>query len=568
MVITGPNGSGKSTLLNNLRHAPGTPGPILYVGPHRNSRRQTVRARNLYQSPIQMSQLLAGSSLPNIEGIEIRNRNRDAWDYDEASSYLKYSLCQIETDRQTAITERYDKDGQILKDVMPDVWTPLKEMTSNLLPHLQFFKIDGVNRDQIQCYFHVHAKDVKVDIDDLSSGEKSVIQLFFPLLENRIHKLLDEIRGKAGTESTGEVCVLMDEPELHLHPVLQGKVLEYIRAVSIKEKVQFILATHSPTIVENANSDELYLLRPSEYIQGEENQLVKIATDDERLSLMREVFGSTSNITAMRPILIVEGRKESKDSRSASDSRIYSFLSEKFNQLTIIPGGGKNECKTLAGSLTDLLRTFSKDLTAYALLDRDLEVSDPENSSYHYLPVSMIENLLVDPAILWDAVVTVRHKTDFQSMESLEKALDAILGDMEAEETTRRIKNKIGGITFRAKEPIEDMEKHINEHVEKIRKLAGPEEIEASKKTIALEIEKIKTLKKRREYFHGKDILTEFYKRHLQNTGMSKEIFIYQCAKQASARKSVKEFSETLFNKIEIGIKKPEKEPEAKTATN
>lgn len=55
MIITGPNGSGKSTLLNGLRQAQGGAGPILYVGPHRTSGRQQVRARFLFQNKIKMS---------------------------------------------------------------------------------------------------------------------------------------------------------------------------------------------------------------------------------------------------------------------------------------------------------------------------------------------------------------------------------------------------------------------------------------------------------------------------------------------------------------------------------
>ena len=93
MVVTGPNGSGKSTLLDSLRHAGGGVGPILYVGPHRTSRRQQVMARHLFQKKIQMWQLLAQDSLPGYEGIAISgaSRNRNAWDFDESSSFLKGS---------------------------------------------------------------------------------------------------------------------------------------------------------------------------------------------------------------------------------------------------------------------------------------------------------------------------------------------------------------------------------------------------------------------------------------------------------------------------------------------
>jgi len=226
--------------------------------------------RFLSQPRLAMRSLLSSPNLPNFEGITLKTRSRSATDYDEASSYLKYSLCQIELDRQTAITERFDREGQIKRGAMPDIWKPLREMTENLMPHLRFQKIDVSNRDAIQCIWEVHSKAIHIDLDDLSSGEKAVIQLFFPLIEQRIQARIERSKGadvdNPETSQPEEVCVLMDEPELHLHPNLQGKILDYMRSLTIREHIQFIIATHSPTIVEQANSEELYLLRPSELV--------------------------------------------------------------------------------------------------------------------------------------------------------------------------------------------------------------------------------------------------------------------------------------------------------------
>ena len=179
MILTGPNGCGKSTLLDALRQAEGPSGPILYVGPHRISGRQEVRMRFLSGQKLRMRELQSNLRLPSYEGIDIHSRSRSAWDFDETSSYLKYALCQIELDRQAAITARFDNYRMIDRDTMPDIWLPLKEMTENLLPHLYFDKIDVSNRDRIQCLWNVHEKNIKVDIDDLSSGEKAIIHLFF-----------------------------------------------------------------------------------------------------------------------------------------------------------------------------------------------------------------------------------------------------------------------------------------------------------------------------------------------------------------------------------------------------
>ncbi len=556
MIVTGPNGCGKSTLLDALRQSPGPSGPILYVGPHRTSGRQRVRMRYLAAQRLLMRQIQSDTSLPNFEGINIHTRARSAWDFDETSNYLKFALCQIELDRQAAVTERFDKHKRIEKDSMPDVWKPLKEMTENLLPHLKFSKIDVSNRDQIQCLWNVHSRSIEVDIDDLSSGEKAIVQLFFPLIENRIQRLLQEARGIEDSANEGnvteQVCVLMDEPDLHLHPNLQGKILHYLRRLSTRDHIQFIIATHSPTIVELASSDELFLLRPSELVGQNENQLTRIATNDEKLELVREVFGSTSNITAMRTILVVEGRKADRISSKASDERILSFLSDRFSQLTILSGGGKDQCKILAKSLSQILsEELSSRVSAVALVDRDLETNNAEDSQVEYLPVSMIENLLVDPEIIWNAMTAVRHKMEFRDPSGVEVALDELLNDLRGSEIDRRIKRGVGYFSFRLCDPTSTALEQAMSHIQEVQEAVSESAIAELRSDAEEQLESLRIQLKRREHFDGKKILNEFYGRHLHRSGMSKEIFIYECARAAADRKSVKRFVEELFDKIE-----------------
>ena len=504
-----------------------------------------------------MRELQSNPSLPSYEGINIHSQSRSAWDFDETSSYLKYALCQIELDRQAAITARFDNYRMIEKDTMPDIWLPLKEMTENLLPHLYFDKIDVSDKDRIQCLWNLHEKNIKVDIDDLSSGEKAIIHLFFPLIENRIQSLIELSKGAIGStsvrQSTEQVCVLMDEPELHLHPNLQGKVLDYLRNLAVSEDVQFVLATHSPTIVDLASSHELFLLRPSEMAGANENQLIQIASDDEKLELMREAFGSTSNITAMRNFLVVEGQKTDSASRRATDEKIYGFLSDKFARLTILPGGNKDQCKTLAQSLSEILsKELSSGVQAYALVDRDLEEEDANEPGVIYLPVSMIENFLVDPEVIWDAIVTVRHKFTLTDKEKVKNALDDILNGMKEHEINRRVKASVGRYTFRLHDPVSTATEQASEHTNQVLNSTSEPAITKLKTEANLQIETLIEKKSRREFFDGKKVLNEFYRKYLHSSGMSKEIFIYQCAQVASNRNSVKQFVTVLMDSLVV----------------
>ena len=558
MIVTGPNGCGKSTLLQALRTARGGARPM-YIGPHRASRRQRVRFRNLGPE-IRMSNVLTEDELPGYEGIRNVATSRTPWDQDDAASLLKYGLCQIELDWREAVSARYRTAGEISKDSLPDVWKPLREMTENLLPHLSFEAIDTKNKDEIKCFWKVSSSSSSIDFDDLSSGEKSIIQTFFPLVEHRIRRSLKELEGgsaadqhkESGSEHQSDsICVLIDEPELHLHPNLQVGMLDYFRALAIREGAQCIIATHSPIIVENANSEELYLLRPKDMLNADENQLVQIANNEEKLQLLRAVFGLTSNLTAMRPILVVEGKQEDRQSKRAADARIYTLLSEEFGRLTILPAGGKSECRSLAMSLNGILSDFARELKAHALLDRDLEGNAAETQDGEYLlPVSMIENFLLDPKIIWKATKLVHHKMALKNEEDVEEALVAILDDSTEDEVGRRVKARVGIQVFRLKDPVESSAEQVREFVRILSEEFTRENISSITSACRDKVLQITKEESRRELFHGKRMLDEFDRLHMHDTGMSKEIFIYACAECARERQSVKEFVENLMRSV------------------
>jgi predicted ATP-dependent endonuclease of OLD family len=253
--------------------------------------------------------------------------------------------------------------------------------------------------------------------------------MFYPLVEREIKALLKEIDAGPQPVDRPELCVLIDEPELHLHPNLQLKVLDYLRVLTTGAHTQVIVATHSPTMVEYASFEELFLLRPVELVEAEKNQLVQVASDEERLSFLREVFGSTANLTALQPVVLVEGVGEKTASKVLPDRKLYRALHSGFDRVTLIPGGGKAECKALLRVLNEALQHFSSQLQAVALLDRDTDVGSGD-ARIELLPVSMIENFLLDPDSMWEAIQSVLEKTTFRTVDDVGNALDDIISGL------------------------------------------------------------------------------------------------------------------------------------------
>lgn len=84
--------------------------------------------------------------------------------------------------------------------------------------------------------FRPFNKNDLLDIKQLSSGER---QLFYICIKT-INLL---------SEKNKQPILLMDEPEISLHPAWQDKLLEKI--IEINPKMQIILVTHSPAIIMN-----------------------------------------------------------------------------------------------------------------------------------------------------------------------------------------------------------------------------------------------------------------------------------------------------------------------------
>ncbi|MEW6563549.1 MAG: AAA family ATPase [Pseudomonadota bacterium] len=550
MVVAGPNGAGKSTLLNAIRTQYGYAN-IMYVGPHRAMRRQHVQQRHLLTSPISMESLLAIPNLPGVEGVRISDSARDPWGQDDSASYLKHALCQIEIDRQQAITAKVDRDGYIRPGELADPWMPLRELTHSLLPHLTFERIDASSRDHVRVLWRVHGMNGEVDIDDLSSGEKSVIQMFYPLIERDIKAMIQSMGEAGGAAVRPELCLLIDEPELHLHPNLQLKVFDYLRVLTSGTGTQVILATHSPTMVEYATFEELFLLRPVELVPAEQNQLIQIATDDERLQFIRNVFGATTNLTALQPIVVVEGVAEKDASKVLPDRKLYRALHSSFDKVTIIPGGGKSECKALLRSINAAFSDYSNQLKAVALLDRDVDDGSDEEL-IKLLPVSMIENFLLDANSIWEAIQSVIERTGFSTVDDIESALDEVVNLYADKEIGRRAALKLGASHFYPPATLSNILPESVAYVQEVGTRYSPQAIDEAQRFAEQIVRQLAVDRRRREEFHGKEILNEFYRLYLHKTGLSKVVFTFEVARYSKRRRSVTSFFEGFFGNIGI----------------
>jgi len=103
-------------------------------------------------------------------------------------------------------------------------------------------KFSNLDRDK-NIYFK-NSLDEKISIDTLSTGEKEILNKVFFLF---ISDIKDSI-------------ILIDEPEISLHPSWQNRVVKIYKEFAKSNNNQIILATHSPQIIASTPNESLRVL--------------------------------------------------------------------------------------------------------------------------------------------------------------------------------------------------------------------------------------------------------------------------------------------------------------------
>lgn len=150
----------------------------------------------------------------------------------------------------TANTEENLTMGQARKKVYDEINEIFDILDINV-------KLYGVSQDEKSMPVFINSLGEKFDINGLSSGEK---QLFLRILSIKMLEPENSI-------------ILIDEPELSLHPKWQQKIIEVYKRIG--KNNQIITATHSPHILGSVPNENIFILSKNEdgkiiFIKGRE----------------------------------------------------------------------------------------------------------------------------------------------------------------------------------------------------------------------------------------------------------------------------------------------------------
>ena len=120
----------------------------------------------------------------------------------------------------------------------------LKDKINNILNDLNIlFEFDSIDKYE-EIIFKNKITKQEFIIDNLSSGEQT-------LLIKTLYLYLQDLTNK---------IILIDEPELSLHPSWQSRIFKLYEKFALENNCQIIMATHSPQIISSAKPKYIRVL--------------------------------------------------------------------------------------------------------------------------------------------------------------------------------------------------------------------------------------------------------------------------------------------------------------------
>lgn len=252
------------------------------------------------------------------------------------------------------------------------------------------------------------------------------------------------------TGAAEDNVLVVDEPEIYLHPDLQRRLFQLLKA----SNKQVILATHSAEIVNEADHDEVVLVNRGKRTASRVN-------DADGLQEALTSIGSAQNIhltrlTRGKKLLFLEGDDYRLLKRFASQFGFSNLADDVI--ITVVPIGGFSQKQRIQDTAWAFEKILKSEISIAAVLDRDYRCTDEiaeivrdGRSSvphFHILTAKEIENFLLSAPAIFKAVqqrLTERQPPGPSpiSIQVIESMLDDIAAGQKADVLGQYIANRV-----------------------------------------------------------------------------------------------------------------------------
>lgn len=268
----------------------------------------------------------------------------------------------------------------------------------SIFPDKRFYAINNINGHKT-VEFEEFGK--RIPIEKLSSGEKQIVFRGGFLLRNQ--------------KTTEGSVVLIDEPEISLHPKWQLEIMTFLKKLFMKEgkqTSQLIVATHSPFIIHNATraNDKVIVMKKKN------DGTITICQDPKYFSwteaqIIREAFNITPYLETGKINVFLEGETDEKYYNKALD--VFGIDKDKISFKWIGRNTEKGKAENTGDSALNNAVLFFKANPSMAIAplvmfydcdtnkpvedDNDLHIRTMNRNNQNTLYKKGVENLLVLP---------------------------------------------------------------------------------------------------------------------------------------------------------------------------
>lgn len=272
----------------------------------------------------------------------------------------------------------------------PDPMLPYDQLLQRLFPGYRF--ADQKEDVPSNLFVLLPSGDI-IPFTDLSSGEKEV---FFILSFFIRHDVSNAI-------------IVIDEPEMHLHPELARVLIRTMQ--DVRPGNQLWLATHNAEIVDEAGRDRVtYVARDPITRQA----VVTPATEESASAVaLRDLFGYSGYIGVAKNMVFLEGEE------SSADRKMFSTLfPEHGSRVKLVPTQTVENLPRINAAIMAILESALGAMRFYLIRDRDYlpeSVADQYSARgagrLYVLERQQIENYLLDDDLIAKVCADIYNRT-------------------------------------------------------------------------------------------------------------------------------------------------------------